>query len=96
MRWKLTTIGMAFIAIVVSVACAVLASQYETRMGKLERSNSALRKTNNQQTSLIVGLVEIQGLQNGLIKSMVKNQLKLVQQLGSAERVPASAYTLAP
>lgn len=79
MRWKLTAIGMAFIAIVVSVACAVLTSQYEERMSKVERDIPALRKTNNQQTTLLTGVVEIQGLQSDLMKAMAKNQAGLVK-----------------
>jgi hypothetical protein len=90
MRWKISAIGMAFIAIVVSVACAVLASQYESRMSDLEHSNAALRKTNNQQTDILAGLVNLQGLQSDLMKAMVKNHGQIVKTIN---RTPQYTYT---
>ena len=86
MTWKLVSIGMAFIAIVVSVACATLASQYEARMSKVERANAALRKTNAQQTEALSGLVQIQGLQSGLMKSMVRNHQLIVKVINQDRR----------
>jgi hypothetical protein len=79
MKWRLVAIGMAFIAIIISVSCAVLASQYEGRIHKLERANLELTETNDQQTSILSGLVEIQGGQGSVMKSMIKSQQELVK-----------------